>query len=249
MRNALVRLLGWRALLLHGDPAVVDRWRWLRKQLAPGPVRTLDAGTGNGAFALYSATLGNDVVGISFDERAIEMARERTRTTGISTVDFVCGDLRQLETLTPRLGEFDQIICCETLEHIRDDRKVVSDLATLLRPGGRMLVTTPYKHYRPLVGDMVSQHEDGGHVRWGYTRDEMKSLMEGAGLYLVETDYVSGIVTQALINLGRTLQRRMPLALAWLLVLPLRLLQPLDWPLTALCRYPYLSIAFTAQRR
>src|SRR2546428_14164190 len=109
MRNALFRLLGWRALLLHGDPAFFDRWRWLKKQLGHGPVRTLDAGTGNGAFALYSATRGNHVVGLSFDERDIERARERTRIAGISTVDFVCGDLRRLDRLTPRLGDFDQI--------------------------------------------------------------------------------------------------------------------------------------------
>ena len=83
MRNALFRLLGWRALVLHGDPAFFDRWLWLRKHLARGPLRTLDAGTGNGAFALYSATLGNHVVGLSFDERDIESERERVRIAGV----------------------------------------------------------------------------------------------------------------------------------------------------------------------
>ncbi|MGH7934815.1 MAG: hypothetical protein ACREQN_16860, partial [Candidatus Binataceae bacterium] len=65
--NALVRLLGWRATVLHGDPMTLDRWRWLKRHLRAGRLRTLDAGCGSGAFTMYAAKIGNEAVGITFD--------------------------------------------------------------------------------------------------------------------------------------------------------------------------------------
>jgi hypothetical protein len=50
MKDTLVKLIGWKALMLQGDPTVVDRWRWLKQHVRPGPLRTLDAGCGTGAF-------------------------------------------------------------------------------------------------------------------------------------------------------------------------------------------------------
>src|SRR6476646_5828223 len=77
VRDAIVRILGWRLLLVTGDPCVLDRWLWLRRHLRPGPLRTLDAGAGNGAFSMYAARLGNRVVAASFSADELEQARGR----------------------------------------------------------------------------------------------------------------------------------------------------------------------------
>ena len=61
----MIGVLGWRAVLLYGDPCAFDRWLWLRRLARPGEVATLDAGTGNGAFAMYAASQGNEVVAVS----------------------------------------------------------------------------------------------------------------------------------------------------------------------------------------
>ena len=53
--DALLRTLGWRSLLIHGDPCVLDRWLCLRRALRKGDYRTFDAGCGNGAFGIYAA--------------------------------------------------------------------------------------------------------------------------------------------------------------------------------------------------
>jgi hypothetical protein len=61
MSDTLLKVFGWRALLIHGDPCVLDRWLWLRRHLHRGPLRTFDAGCGNGAFSIYAALAGNRV--------------------------------------------------------------------------------------------------------------------------------------------------------------------------------------------
>ena len=83
---------------LFGDACVYDRWDWLRRRLLPGPVRTLDAGCGSGAFTLGAAKLGNQAVGLSFDKNNNAKATHRAKLLGLSNVTFMTLDLRQLDT-------------------------------------------------------------------------------------------------------------------------------------------------------
>lgn len=242
MSDVLIRTFGWRAAMFHGDAAVFDRWRWLRRHITPGPVRTLDAGCGSGAFSLFAATQGNRVLGLSFDAANQQKAERRARAAGVQNAEFRTGDLRRLDEFAGELGEFDQILCLETIEHIWNDAKLVADLAALLRPGGRLLLTTPYKEYRPLLGDHVSPTEDGGHVRYGYSHDELRALFTAAGLDVVAEEFISGWMTQRLINVFRRVSR-VNTGLGWAVTLPLRALQVVDRPVTAALSYPHLSIA------
>lgn len=248
MSDLLVRVLGWPATVLHGDPQVYARWTWCRRRLQPGPIKVLDAGCGSGAFTMAAARRGNDALGLSFDERNNAIAAERARTLGLTNVRFETADLRRLDSLAPALGTFDEVLCTEVIEHIMDDRKLVRDLAALLKPGGRLLLTTPNKDYRPLVGDVHSTVEDGGHVRWGYSHGEIRALLDGAGIDVVEESWNSGIISQQLTNLTRLLSRVDP-RFAWAAVFPLRVLTLIDEPLTKLLSYPYFSIAVVGIKR
>lgn len=243
LRDGLVYLIGWPALVVQQDPPAWDRWRWLRGQLRSGTLRTLDAGSGSGAFSIYAAERGNVVLGLSVDEIANARAARRAAMLGVRRVGFRRADLRQLDAIAPELGGFDQIICFEVIEHILNDQKLLADLAALLRPTGRLLLTTPWSGHRPMVGERLSEVEDGGHVRWGYSHERLASLMEGAGLSVARQDYLTGLVSQAITNVSRRLESRLGPQLAWVLTLPFRLGLLIDRPLTRLVRYPWLAVA------
>ena len=58
MSDLLVRLFGWRATLVHGDPLVYDRWRWINRRLrktknAAGQLQILVAGGFSNDFGDY----------------------------------------------------------------------------------------------------------------------------------------------------------------------------------------------------
>jgi 2-polyprenyl-3-methyl-5-hydroxy-6-metoxy-1,4-benzoquinol methylase len=245
-----IRALGWRALLIHGDPCVLDRWLWLRRHLRSGHLRTFDAGCGNGAFSIYAARLGNRVVAASFARDEIERTGRRAEKIGIPNLDLRAIDLRELEKHKSELGYFDQIVCFETIEHVRDDDRLVNSLAGLLSPGGVLLLTTPFDRHRPMLGESLVPNgvEDGSHVRYGYSPQRLVELMTNAGLRVVDQDYVSGIVSQRVTNLMRRVARRFGRPAAWMAVLPLRWLVVLDRPLTRLLRAPYLCVAVCAVR-
>jgi SAM-dependent methyltransferase len=251
MIEKLLRVLGWRALLLTGDPTVLDRWLWLRRGLLPGHRRTFDAGCGNGAFSIYAASRGNEVVAASFSEREQDAAKRRAEAIGVPPIDFRVLDLREIERHRGELGQFDQIICLETIEHVSDDTALVGSLAQMLKPGGRLLLSTPFVDHHPLHTEDPdpSPVEDGLHVRFGYSRARLRELMEGAGLEPVQESFASGVFSQKVTNVMRRLSLRFGRPLAWLVVLPLRALVLVDGPLTRASRYPFLSITVRAVRR
>ena len=119
----------------------------------------------------------------------------------------------------------------------------------MLKPGGRLLLTTPYKYYKPLHGDSISEHEDGGHVRWGYTFNELKELFIASGLEIVVEDYISGFFSQKITNLIQRLSLVIPHIVVWVLTLPLRLSQIIDAPFTRFIRYPFLSVGVVGIKR
>jgi SAM-dependent methyltransferase len=248
MLDRLLRVFGWRFLLITGDPCVLDRWRWLRRHLRAGGVRTFDAGCGNGGFSIFSAQIGNEVVAASFSVQEQESARRRAEILGVSGIDFRVIDLREIEDHRVALGLFDQIICMETIEHVSDDDKLVNSLTAMLKPGGQILLSTPYDQHRPLYTEErePSKIEDGSHVRFGYSQERLRAIAVGADLEVTSEGFISGVVSQKLTDLMRRLTARLGLLPAWLVVLPLRLLVILDAPLSRALRYPYLSAAMSA---
>jgi SAM-dependent methyltransferase len=250
MSDTTVRLLGWRPLLIHGDPCVLDRWLWVRRFLRKGPVRTFDAGFGNGAFSVYAARSGNSVVAASFSSKEKADAERRTQELGVTGIEVRLLDLRELDDHRDSLGTFDQIICLETIEHVLDDEKLVKGLAAILASGGQLLLTSPFDRHRPQYSEDVdpSPLEDGSHVRYGYSQARLRELAEGAGLTVSSETFVSGFISQKVTNLMRRLTARIGLLPAWLIVLPLRALVVVDPAVTKLLKYPHLCVALRAHK-
>ncbi|HEU5102645.1 MAG TPA: methyltransferase domain-containing protein [Roseiflexaceae bacterium] len=248
-----MRAFGFPATLIHGDTLVLDRWLWLRGRLpetASGE-RLLDVGCGSGAFSIGAALRGYKVCGLSWDSRNQQVAQERAQLCGARDTIFDVLDIRYLSTRQDLVDSFDIIICFETIEHIINDNKLLQDIGACLMPGGRLLLTTPYLYYQPMSsGDKgpFSLVEDGGHVRKGYTKAMLADLCANAGLVCDQISYCSGFLSQKSTYLLRLLTNVHPL-LAWVVVLPLRILPPLLDPwLTPIIRWPYYSICLEAHR-
>jgi SAM-dependent methyltransferase len=80
-------------------------------------------------------------------------------------------------------ASFDRVIAAEVLEHVPDDRRALSELARVLRPGGTMAVTVP-RWFPELVCWALSDdyHQvPGGHIRI-YRQPMLLRRLEAAGL-------------------------------------------------------------------
>ncbi len=242
MHDTLTKLLGWKALLLYSDILTYDRWIWLKRYLEGGSKRTFDAGSGNGVFAIYAAKIGNESIGMSFDREANRKARLRTDILDVKNVKFIDASLDDLDKMSGELGAFDQIICLEVIEHIVDDEKLIKNLSGLLKPSGKLFLTTPYKYNKGLYSLKVSKDEKTGHVREGYTHAEIKEMFDRHGLSVVSEGCVGGFISQKLTSFMYFLHVKAGIFISRAVTLPLRMFQLFDPILTKLIGHPYFSI-------
>jgi len=61
-------------------------------------------------------------------------------------VDLICDAGELLERFGP--GKFDLVIATEMLEHVRDWRRVISNLKNILKADGIIFITVPTRHFR-----------------------------------------------------------------------------------------------------
>jgi len=210
----------------------------------------LDVGCGTGAFSIGAALRGYTTLGLSWDERNQRVATERAALCGAKRASFEVSDIRKLDERRDLAGAFEIAICCEAIEHVIDDRKLLKDVAGCLKPGGRVLLTTPYEGYVPMGGDEGPFRlvEDGAHVRKGYSASALGELCEVAGLRLQKVSFCSGLVSQKLTKVQRMANRIHPLA-GWTAILPFRLMPPvLDPIIMARVAWPFYSICLEATK-
>lgn len=98
------------------------------------PKSVLDVGTGKTALPQLIRTCGPLVT-------AIDNVKDYWPVGMINRHYHVLDN----DILTPTVqGPFDLVTCISTLEHIRDHDRAVKMMFSLLRPGGRLLLTFPY---------------------------------------------------------------------------------------------------------
>lgn len=100
----------------------------------PPAARALDLGCGDGR--LTAELRASDLTGADVSVVALERARRRLPGAQLTLV-------RPEEPLPFSDSAFDLALCAETVEHVRDVQLVVSELHRVLRPGGRLALTTP----------------------------------------------------------------------------------------------------------
>lgn len=88
-----------------------------------------------------------------------------------------------------RHGSYDVVICEQVLEHVVDPFRAARTLAALTRPGGHVVVSTPF---------LIPVHELWGmQDYWRFTPRGLRTLLEAAGL---RVDDVGSWGNRAVIN-------------------------------------------------
>ena len=139
-----------------------------------------DLGCGNGHIAGRLAALGYQVTGVDASPSGIKIAR---RT--YPGVEFVEATIdRDLKTL----GSFDLVISSDVIEHLYRPSDLLESATLLLKPGGQILLGTPYHGYLKnlalaATGKMdahFSALHDGGHIKF-FSVQTLSKLMTRHG--------------------------------------------------------------------
>lgn len=148
-----------------------------------GAERLLDVGCGTGSLTGVTRGRCGAVHGCDVSEVAVHEARGRG-------VVGVCADLNR-GALPYRSGAFDRATCLEVIEHVVDPLQLLRELHRVLRPDGRLILTTPNIRYVRNVARLVWRGEfphtttdtfvwGGGHLHY-FTRRDLGGLLVRAG--------------------------------------------------------------------
>lgn len=131
--NRLARMMFFPVWASNGLLCEARRMKHMTMDELP-PGKLLDVGCGGGRFMHRMARKGWEAEGIDFDEKATQKI---TRRYGLKTYT---GDL-----LACRLpaASYDAITLSHAIEHVPDPAAVLTECLRLLKPGGRLVITTP----------------------------------------------------------------------------------------------------------
>ena len=171
------------------------RLGYVRERVPLRDARVLDVGCGAGLLSEALAREGARVTAIDLAPDLIKVAKLHRLESGID-VDYRLAAVETLAEEAP--GSFDAVACMEMLEHVPDPGAVVAACATLLKPGGRLFLSTlnrtPAAFALAIVGaEYVARMLPKGthHYRDFIKPSELAAWLRAAGL---ELEDVSGLI-------------------------------------------------------
>jgi SAM-dependent methyltransferase len=209
-----------RRLLMPGFDLCTRRRVKLQRHWRKGPRRLLDAGSGNGWFSYLAYRSGATVTAVSAVSEEIEKAKcfyNDWLAIPHERLSFRELNFYQIESLEMT---FDEIICYEALEHVKDDTRVATSFLRLLNPGGVLHLCCPNAEHPRWQAEVLDLEESGGHVRAGYTVESYQALLEPLGFEITTVEGVGGpLLSEAELVLSKTRSRfgdllSVPLALS-----------------------------------
>ncbi|MFA4577345.1 bifunctional 2-polyprenyl-6-hydroxyphenol methylase/3-demethylubiquinol 3-O-methyltransferase UbiG [Xanthomonas perforans] len=115
------------------------RLEYVSARLELAGARVLDVGCGGGLLSESMARLGAQVTAIDLAPELVKVARLHSLESGVQ-VDYRVQSVEDLAAEQP--GSFDAVTCMEMLEHVPDPTAIIRACASLLKPGGKLFLST-----------------------------------------------------------------------------------------------------------
>ncbi|HEY4089008.1 MAG TPA: metalloregulator ArsR/SmtB family transcription factor [Bryobacteraceae bacterium] len=155
-------------------------WKGLAEtllQLMP-PMVIADLGAGEGTFSQLLAQRAERVIAVDNSPKMVEFGSRLARENGIANLEYRVGDLESppIDAATVDLAFFSQ-----SLHHAIHPAGAVAAAATLLKPGGRIVILDLKKHNFEQARDLYAD-------TWlGFSEVELRGFLETAGFTEVQS--------------------------------------------------------------
>lgn len=173
----------------HGDdnpsgPTGAQLAREISVQLSEVRGSICDLGCGNGYLSRQLAAQGRKVTGIDASASGIRHAQAQAA----DGARFVRGEIRRDADWVDDMERFDAVVSSEVIEHLYRPADLVETALEILKPGGLLVITTPYhgywKNLAVILSGRFDRHFDplwdGGHIKF-FSAATMRKLLASHG--------------------------------------------------------------------
>ena len=157
-------------------------WEALARSVLPllSPGDVLDIASGDGVLAELLAPHAGRYVCVDASQRVVAAASERLRR--YPNVEVREGDMHALPFAA---ASFDLVVLMHALTYADKPAQAVAEAARVLRPGGRLLLSSLARH------EHRSAVQAFGHVNLGFSARELRKFAEKAGLAVGNVESVT----------------------------------------------------------
>ena len=197
----IAKNMGFIFIRLFGYPLnYIDRMRirTILSYFLEHEGEVLDVGCSFGVLGFELANRGFNVTAIDVNPESIKLGKNIKRISQVHNINFIEKDFLESNFIS---NHFDIVTMIEVLEHIKDDSKVIKEIYRILKIGGRVIISVPYK------AKMIEHHDspipalikNGKHVRIGvpgefhyrdgYNTRKLISLMQYHGFSIEDIKF------------------------------------------------------------
>jgi SAM-dependent methyltransferase len=144
--------------------------------------RFLEAGCGRGEFVMERLAPRGAAIGVDVMPRFIADARRTARKRGLKNCRFA---VMYLERLRFPRSTFDEVHTYHVLEHVVNYPKSLSELARVLKPGGRLCLAVPHYRMERILARLDSSYFSPRMHRRAFIPRDLRADVEQAGLTVV----------------------------------------------------------------
>ncbi len=142
-------------------------------ELLPRDITVLDVGTGTGFMLLGIAPRVRRFIGVDASEAMLAQARASLAAAGFPDADLRVGSM---ESLPVEAASVDVVLANMALHHAHDPRRALREMARVLVPGGKVVLTDLARHPHEWVREELAD-------AWpGFTPEELQDGLTRAGL-------------------------------------------------------------------
>ena len=153
----------------------------IQKAGLPQDATVADVGTGTGFILQGLVGKASSLVGFDESPEMLEVARQRFKEHPELQLQQTDG-----RTLPPPDGTFDSVFANMYLHHAPDPAAAVAEMARILKPGGKLIITDLDSHDQAWMLEAMAD-------RWlGFERDDIREWYEAAGLTQINIDCAEG---------------------------------------------------------
>lgn len=158
----------------------IERYRFASQFVKGKIILDIACGVGYGSKVLAQAgSLRVDAVDISKD-----LIAYGTHNYKMENIRFIVGDIRLYKTDVL----YNIIVCFETIEHIEDYNKALSNLYSLLSKGGLLVISSPNRLITSPEAKTIKSKPDNKFHVCEFTIEELKSILEDHGFEIYDSD-------------------------------------------------------------